>query len=258
MSLSPCQARANRHLDVRQIVVKQLRLVTYNIRKGKGASGRQAHSVTALGQALAKHRLDILLCQEVFHSRLAGTSQSALLARALDLQPYYEPNKRRRIGHHGNAIFTSLPASCVHNFDISTNRIERRGALYARLETGGRPLHIVNVHLGLNQRQRITQVGRIEMILGLHVGDHEPVILAGDFNDWTERLDALIVRGLGLHNAFRHLRGEKSYTWHARRPMFNLDRVYVRNVAVRKTRRLIGDPWHDLSDHLPLWVEIEI
>jgi endonuclease/exonuclease/phosphatase family metal-dependent hydrolase len=239
-------------------VSKQLRLVTYNIRKGKGATLRHARSVTALGRALAGHKLDILLCQEVFHSRLSGASQSALLARALDLHPYYEPNKRRRIGHHGNATFTRLPVLHVRNFDISTNRIERRGALYVCMQVGHKSLHVVNVHLGLSQRQRIAQISRIGTILATHVAAGEPVILAGDFNDWTQRLDAFVVQGLNLHNPFRHLRGARSYTWHARRPMFNLDRVYVRNVSVKKTRRLSGAPWRDLSDHLPLWMEFEI
>jgi len=237
---------------------KQLRVVTYNIRKGKGASGRQRSGVTALGRALASHKLDILMCQEVFHSRLSGTSQSALIGQAVDLHPYYEPNKRRRVGHHGNATFTDLPVEYVCNFDISTNRIEHRGALYTYMEVDGRPLHVLNVHLGLNYRQRLKQISRIEKILALHTGAGDSVILAGDFNDWHERLDEPIVRGLGLHNAFRNVRGSKRYTWHARRPIFNLDRIYVRNLSVVKARRLSGKPWQDLSDHLPLWVELKL
>ena len=233
------------------------RLVTYNIRKGKGAAGRE-RQITALGRALESHKLDVVLCQEVFHTRTPGASQSALLAQALDMRAYYEPNKQRRIGHHGNATFTRLAVERLKNYDISTNRIERRGALYLKLQLGSRPLHILNVHLGLNERQRITQISRIETIIALSCASDDAVILAGDFNDWTRRLDSLITHGLAFQNAFAHLRRAESSTWHARRPLFNLDRVYVRNVTVRRTRRLNGHPWRDLSDHLPLWVELEI
>lgn len=236
---------------------ERVRLVTYNIRKGKGASGRD-RQITALGRALAAHKLDIVLCQEVFHTRTPGASQSALLAQALDMTAYYEPNKHRRIGHHGNATFTRLHVEALKNYDISTNRIERRGALHLKLRVGNRLVHVINVHLGLNERQRIRQLSRIETIIALSCAAEDAVILAGDFNDWTRRLDYLATHGLGLENAFSHLGRAESGTWHARRPLFNLDRVYLRNVKLRRTRRLSGHPWRDLSDHLPLWVEIEI
>lgn len=235
----------------------QIRLLTYNIRKGKGASGRLDGCVAALSKALAEHKLDVLLCQEVFHDRAKRFSQSTLMAKSLGLSHYYVPNKTRRVGHHGNATFTHLPVEFVRNFNISTNPIERRGVLYSRLKIQDTTLHVLNAHLGLNEGQRLKQIKRIEEIINTYVGKDEPVILGGDFNDWTRRLDH-IIKGMGFHNPFAALEKKEGHTWHARRPMFTLDRIYIRNLQVLQVRRFHGHPWTDLSDHLPLWVRLSL
>ena len=234
-----------------------LSLITYNIRKGKGASGR-ARLSEAIGAALAQQAADVVLTQEVFHPRHAshGPAQSEHLGTVTGLESYYAPNKHRRIGHHGNATLTHLPVEEVENHDVSTNRVERRGVLYTRLRTHGRPLHIFNTHLGLNHRQRRHQICRIRKLIAERTRPDEPVLLAGDFNDWSRRLDRVITSELGLENAFGGTRCPSLRTWPSRRPVFNLDRVYVRNLAVHRVERLSGDPWHELSDHLPLRVEL--
>jgi endonuclease/exonuclease/phosphatase family metal-dependent hydrolase len=237
--------------------VTRLRLVTYNIRKGKGASGRSTDGVGELGRALSDFSPDLVLCQEVFHGHTPPSSQSEELAALLGLACTYEPNKLRRVGHHGNATFSRHPIEHAQNYDISTNRLERRGALYTRLLLDGQPLHIINAHLGLNHWQRTEQVRRIADILRRVVAADEAVLLAGDFNDWSGRLDGVIVDELGFQNAFGHLPTEAVATWHARRPVLNLDRVYLRHLRAVHARRLVGEPWHELSDHLPLLVEVE-
>ncbi|MBI3179445.1 MAG: endonuclease/exonuclease/phosphatase family protein [Deltaproteobacteria bacterium] len=235
-----------------------LRAITYNIRKGKGASGRASMAVDGVARALEQERVDLLLCQEVFHGSRRGPAQSQELAAILGLSHYYRANKERRAGHHGNAVFTKYPVQAVHNHDVSTNFIERRGVLYLKLDVDGTALHVLNVHLGLSQRQRLTQIARIAAIVREAVAVREPVILGGDFNDWNEKLDGIIVHELGFANAAANLRREHRFTWHARRPMFNLDRIYLRNMRARHAECLHGHPWRDLSDHLPLAVDLEI
>ncbi len=226
-----------------------LRLVTYNIRKGKGASGR-ADKTHALGEALAAHAPDLLLCQEVFHAA-QGAQQSELLARALGLGHYYGRNKDRQVGHHGNTTFTRAAVEHAENFDISMNRLEKRGVLYVRIRWDDAPLHIFNAHLSLTAAQRRQQ---IEMIGGLlQRCKDEAVLLAGDFNDWNGRLDKMITEKLGL----RALLPPGLRTWHAQRPVFSLDRIYVRKLSAVSTTALDGSPWRELSDHLPLAAELE-
>lgn len=236
-----------------------LRFVTYNIRKGKGASGRSTTAFEQLTYALKAREPDVVLVQEAFHPAEAEErmQQSTELASRLGMTSFYEPNKHRRVGHHGNATVTRYDIVDSQNYDISTNRFERRGALYARLDVGGKPLHVLNVHLGLNQRQRLHQIGMIRDIVEARVPKHEAFILAGDFNDWNRYLDPVVMRELGVENSLG-LEGQGARTWPARRPVFCLDRVYVRNLQTHQTTRLVGEPWTELSDHLPLWVELEV
>jgi endonuclease/exonuclease/phosphatase family metal-dependent hydrolase len=236
---------------------QSLRLLTYNIRKGKGASGRDA-TLPGIAAELAGHELDLLLCQEVFHPHEDDEAgQSAQLARAVGLDPHYLPNCHRRAGHHGNATLTHLPVDRFENHDVSTNPLERRGVLYARLVIGRRPLHVFNTHLGLSQRQRRAQLRRVAELMAERCGPRDPVVLAGDFNDWNGHIDALVTGELGMTNVFGDA-AVAAPTWHSRVPVFNLDRVYVKHLEARSFARLAGAPWNVLSDHLPLAVEIDL
>lgn len=236
----------------------KFRLITYNIRKGKGASGRLDGSVAELGRALAAQHPDVISCQEVFHGSTKPIAQSAQLGKLVGLPHYYLPNRTRKIGHHGNATFTRFPVLDMHNHDISTNPVEKRGVLQLKLNLHGKVLHVFNAHLGLNQRQRSVQIRHIAAIIQKTCKPNEALVLAGDFNDWNRVIDRYVTQKMGLVNVFAHVRGPESRTWHARRLVFNLDRVYVRNMQAGQTQRLAGAPWNELSDHLPLWAELEI
>jgi hypothetical protein len=60
----------------------KLSVLTYNIRKGKGASGRD-YALPGIAAELASRGLDLLLVQEVFHPH-AAAGQSSELARFND------------------------------------------------------------------------------------------------------------------------------------------------------------------------------
>jgi endonuclease/exonuclease/phosphatase family metal-dependent hydrolase len=232
---------------------RTFRVMTYNIRKGLGPNGRGVLTLP-LCDALKAQPLDFLLCQEVFHG-VDDDGQSHVLGDALGLTAIYRANKHRRVGHHGNASFTHLPVEHVQNFDVSTNPIERRGALYTRIGLGDRRLHIFNVHLGLTERQRLTQMRHITTLMNRLAAPDDPVLIAGDFNDWNARVDRFVRTEMGLHNAFGEPK-KAMRTWHTKRPMFNLDRIYTRHLTTTDARCMQGAPWVDLSDHLPLYVEL--
>ncbi len=235
-----------------------MRLLTYNIRKGKGASGKGDGDVGPLGEALTDCAPDLVLCQEVFHSAAGDGSQSTALAKTLQMAAYYAPNKQRRRGHHGNATLTRWPVERWDNLDLSINRIERRGALYVKLATPDGPLHVINVHLSLNHRHRRAQLRRIQSLIAERCPVDQPLVLAGDFNDWHGRLDRAVIAELGLHSAHAHLPKSQRRTWPAGRPLLNLDRIYLRGLSVRHARRPEGGAWAKLSDHLPLMVELKL
>jgi endonuclease/exonuclease/phosphatase family metal-dependent hydrolase len=61
-------------------------------------------------------------------------------------------------------------------------------------------VHTVVAHLGLIHASRVRQVQRLHDFIASHVPAGEPLLVAGDFNDWGERLDTPMA-GLGLQRA---------------------------------------------------------
>lgn len=231
------------------------RVLTYNIRKGKGGY-RGPVTVGTMAEKLAGRRADIILCQEVFHSSNShGPSQSRDLGERLSYRAVYEPNAVYRKGHHGNATLTRFDVHRYFNSNVSTNPIEKRGVLYSLIECHRGPVHVFNTHLGLNKAQRVKQILRIAAIMHEVCHDGRPVVLAGDFNDWTGQLDQLIRKHCGLENALSTLAKQDRRSWPSARPVFGLDRIYFSNLRLVGIRVLGQDPWNRLSDHLPVEAE---
>jgi len=237
---------------------RDLRLLTWNIRKGKGADGRGA-PIRALADAIVRHRPHLVLCQEVFHPSAAGAAaQSDELASRLAMSPAYGPNAVYRRGSHGNATFSILPLLHVENRDLSTNPVERRGVLYTLLELPDAPLHVFNTHLGLNAIQRRRQVRRIAALIEARVPPGEPLVLAGDFNDWTGAIQRAVVRRCDVECALRDVARADRRSWPSRRPVFGLDRVYVRGLVPVAVSVVRDPPFDTLSDHLPIRVTLRL
>lgn len=236
----------------------RFQIVSYNIRKGKGIGGSRP-DLDEICRSLGGIAPDVLLCQEVFHGNGQGVHQSRHFADALDLLHRYEPNAAYRKGHHGNATFSRFPISRHANRDISTNGVEHRGVLYTKLYPDrGRPLHVFNTHFGLSQRQRITQAHHVGQMLRDHADPADPIILAGDFNDWNGQVDAVISSETALENAMLALAMRDRRTWSTRRPLFALDRVYYRNLHLVEVRVLRDPPWNRFSDHFPISAVLEL
>ncbi len=230
-----------------------MKFMTYNIRKGLGPTGRGSQT-ESLADAIASRSLDLLLCQEVFHQKDTD-GQSKIIGETVGLSPFYRANKHRRVGHHGNAMFTHLPVEHVQNFDISMNAFERRGALYTRMSTRFGPMHVFNLHLSLTEGQRKAQIRQVQQLIYRLAAPEHAVVIAGDFNDWNGNLDEYVREKMGFVNVFGDPKRAQR-TWPTQRPLFNLDRVYTRHLRVEEAICLDGDPWTGLSDHLPLYVEL--
>ncbi len=235
--------------------VETLRVLTWNMHKGRDRKNVPV-PMERLAEALASTGADVLLLQEVFHAA-EGLAQSVELATLLGMQAAYVPNSRYARGHHGNAILARVAPARVRHRDISTNSYERRGLLHVHLDLPGRPsLHVVNTHLGLNAMQRRRQVRGIAEFVAEHVPEGEPWLLGGDFNDWTSRLDAHVVRRLDARNLLGTRAWRQRSTFPVERPMLPLDRLYGRGIHALDAAVLRGAPWSVLSDHLPLLAHV--
>ena len=268
-----------------------IRVVSYNIHKGRSFGGRDALADLRLG--LHGLRPDVLFLQEVqgrndLHVALHAQHES--LAAALHMEVAYGCNAvRNRTDHE----------------DISDHRLEQRGLLHGVINKEGREIHCFVVHLGLFARGRERQISQIMDRINRTVPGGAPVLIAGDFNDWNDRLAPLFVRQLGMVEVFAEaplthgevprlresvrrlggmLRGDPEpgiarvtqvrinqiamsgmsrispppRTFPSAFPWLRLDRIYQRGFAVRSARVLRGRPWTQISDHAPIIAELEL
>src|SRR5690606_6278484 len=119
------------------------------------------------------------------------------------------------------------------------------------------PLHLVCVHLGLLERERQAQLGVLHEIIEDEVPPGEPLVVAGDFNDWRLRADARLAH-LGLTAVFRESHGRHARSFPSTWPVLRLDRIYTRDVHAIRPLPIPRRPWWRLSDHAPLAAELQL
>jgi endonuclease/exonuclease/phosphatase family metal-dependent hydrolase len=237
----------------------RLRLVTYNIHKGvQGLGPARRLEIHNLQRALAQLDAHLLCLQEVrlFHSRLQHRfahwprhGQAEVLAPE-GYQAVYRTNAVTRHGEHGNALLSRWPVLSQTQHDVSDHRFEQRGLLHVVVQHPQAAVHVVVVHLGLIHASRVRQIERLGRYLVAEVPATAPLLVAGDFNDWGQR----------LHGAMAHLglqapSGRPPATFPSRMPLFALDRVYARGLRLLQAEVPHGAAWARLSDHLPLVVD---
>jgi endonuclease/exonuclease/phosphatase family metal-dependent hydrolase len=247
--------------------MERLRVLSYNIHKGF-TMGNRSFVLRKIRDALRALQPDLVFLQEVLgqhddHAERIGeewpeTSQFEFLADEMWPHYAYGKNAVYTSGHHGNAILSKHPFVFWENIDISTNRMERRGLLHGVVEIPGRrePLHAVCVHLGLFESDRRQQITRICQRIESHVPHGDPLILAGDFNDWRQRASSALAGLLEAREAFLDRHGAHARTFPSWLPALRLDRVYFRGLELHDAKCLTGRPWSELSDHVALLAEM--
>jgi len=102
----------------------------------------------------------------------------------------------------------------------------------------------------------VRQVERLARFIEQHVPPNALVVVAGDFNDWGERLDEPM-RAMGLSRATdASMRIRPSIP--SRVPVFSLDRIYTRGLPCVSTFVPRGSAWARMSDHLPLVADLTL
>ncbi|MDB6142728.1 MAG: endonuclease/exonuclease/phosphatase [Pseudomonas sp.] len=242
-----------------------LNVLTVNMHMGFGAFSRR-FILPELRDAVRQVSADIVFLQEVHgthhaHARRVKdwptTPQYEFLADSMWGDFAYGRNAVYPHGDHGNALLSKYPISHHENLDVSVHGTEERGLLHCVLEVPQYgQVHAVCVHLGLREGHRRQQLALLMQLLE-RLPASAPVIVAGDFNDWRRRADALL-EGSGLHEAFVQADGAPAKSFPARWPLLRLDRIYVRNATTHSPKVLSNRPWSHLSDHAPLAVEVRL
>jgi endonuclease/exonuclease/phosphatase family metal-dependent hydrolase len=245
--------------------VHRIKVLTINTHKGFTPLNRR-FILPELRVAVRATGADLVFLQEVLgahqrharrHDNWPQTPHYEFLADSMWPQFAYGRNAVYPDGDHGNALMSKFPISHYENFDVSIGVVEQRGLLHCVLDVPGpRQVHAICVHLGLREGHRRQQLALLCGLLERLPAD-EPVIVAGDFNDWRLRAGVILAEQ-GLHEVFASQFGEPARSFPARWPMLRLDRIYVRNAISHEPVVLSSHPWSHLSDHAPLAVEIHL
>ncbi|UXH79546.1 endonuclease/exonuclease/phosphatase family protein [Roseateles amylovorans] len=246
----------------------RLRVATYNIHKGvRGMGLAKRLEIHNLSQGVRALDADLVFLQEVrlFHHREARHFERSYFGwpeqgQAEFLAPdgyevAYRTNAITRHGEHGNALLSRYPIGDIGHHDVSDHRFEQRGLLHVPVHWQGVQVHAVVAHLGLMHGSRVRQVQRLQQFINDHVPGDAPLVVAGDFNDWGERLDEPI-RVCGLSRAVPHGKSRGLPTFPSRVPVFSLDRIYMRGLRCVDMKVPRGPAWARMSDHLPLLAEL--
>ena len=238
-------------------------MLTYNIHKGFNVGNRDfiLHDIK---QALHHVSADMVVLQEVIgehqkhrikHQQWPVNTQLEFLADKMWGHHAYGKNAIYDAGHHGNAILSRWDFIQWENINVSFMKSASRSLLHGvvQLPDGVKPLHIICVHLGLfsieRKRQIITLIERIQQ----YVPEDEPVIIAGDFNDWRTQVDGYFKNALKMVEVFKFQNGRHAKSFPAWLPLLAMDRIYVRGLELEHCEVLAASLWKGLSDHLPLF-----
>lgn len=236
-----------------------MRVVTYNIHKGIGGLDR-TYRLHRIADVLRATNADVILLQEVDEStrRCGFTQQAQLLADELAMPHAVTSinHRLRRGGGYGNVTLSRWPIVDHYNLDISKPLKKRRGALYTQIdvpEVGF--VHVINFHLGLLHLERVAQIKQILRTPCISESVLDPVLIGGDTNDWRGRLCHKLLAPVGFCEVSASLNGRRVATFPALRPLWPLDRLYVRHLHPDRVIRPEHPHLRHASDHHPIIVD---
>jgi endonuclease/exonuclease/phosphatase family metal-dependent hydrolase len=246
-------------------VKKDIHVLTYNIHKGY-CSGNRRFVLDSMRERIAETGADIVFLQEIHGTAIKSKAKRRRFS--YPDQPHFEylanqawphfaygRNAIYRKGDHGNAILSMYPFASYENIDVSVFPRSSRSILHGVIELPhkGTRLHTLCVHLGLLEQERREQLQALTDRINSHVPKSEPMIIAGDFNDWRRRAERHLHADLGLRELFMDMQGRHALTFPVWAPMLPVDRIYYRGLKPTSCQRLGMGPWRDLSDHAALF-----
>ncbi|HEY0012646.1 MAG TPA: endonuclease/exonuclease/phosphatase family protein [Allosphingosinicella sp.] len=227
-----------------------IRVASYNMRKAIGTDRRRRPERTI--EVLNELDADVIALQEA--DRRFGSRASALPFHLIEEHSDYKPvpldARAGSIGWHGNALLVKKDVEIVDQEMVHLPSLEPRGAVLADLKVDGTALRVVGMHLDLSGLWRRRQAGAI--LAHLAARDGEPAtVLMGDLNEWSVRGGCL--RDFSAHHVF----AECGRSFHARRPIAQLDRIMVsQDLEVVASGAHASAASRKASDHLPIWAEL--
>ena len=141
------------------------RIVTYNVHRCVGNDRRL--DVGRVASVLAALNPDIVALQEldVGRRRTNFVDQAHEIAQRLEMACHFHAAMQVAEERYGDAILTRYPERVVRAAALPgyapIPRLEPRGALWVEVQIEGRPLQVINTHLGLVPREQQVQAAHL-------------------------------------------------------------------------------------------------
>jgi endonuclease/exonuclease/phosphatase family metal-dependent hydrolase len=240
------------------------RIVTYNVHRCVGNDRRL--DVGRVAAVLAAINPDIVALQEldVGRRRTGHADQAHEIARRLEMTHHFHAAMQVEEERYGDAILTRYPERLVKVGPLPGHpripSLEPRGVLWVEVEIDGRPVQIINTHLGLVPREQQIQATHLAGPAWLgHADCAWPAILLGDFNATTS---SIVYRTLTtrLQPARRLARRKQpTSTFPSPLPVLRIDHLFVSpGIEVHEVSAPFDPLTRVASDHLPLVMDFEL
>jgi len=183
-----------------------MHILSYNIRMVPIPFLNNGTRKKAIEKCLSKSNFDIICIQENFIQKywfLPGQRPHEMDTFLKDYNCVYSPmmDLSTKVMNSGLCIYTKYEVlqSRFHPFSKSMNmdRFASKGVLYAKLENG---LHVFNTHLQAGKSNAAFTIRRnqlqelCEFITECTCNDKLPIVVAGDFNQFTYSTDLPVIR----------------------------------------------------------------
>jgi endonuclease/exonuclease/phosphatase family metal-dependent hydrolase len=240
------------------------RIVTYNVHRCVGNDRRL--DVGRIVAVLAQLNPDIVALQEldVGRRRTGHVDQAWEIAQGLDMACHFNAALQVEEERYGDAILTAFPERLVKKGPLPgyprVRALEPRGALWIEVEVEGKPLQVINTHLGLVPREQQIQAAHLAGAAWLEHPDCAwPAVLVGDFNATAS---SVVYRTLTSRlSPARRLatRRAPSSTFPSPLPVLRIDHHFVSpGIEVREVFAPFDPLTRVASDHLPLVMDFEL
>ncbi|MDY5212663.1 endonuclease/exonuclease/phosphatase family protein [Intestinibacter sp.] len=220
----------------------EIKIISYNIHSGTDKN--MAPTLFDTINFLKKSNADIICLQEVNESSKIGFQVSSL-KEELGMNLHFGANVVGDNTNYGLATYSKYKIIDEKHIYLSSAK-EQRGFLDTTIKVKNKKVHIINVHLGLSDKERKKQIKELEEYLKKLKNSY--FIILGDFNEGNISLDNDI-----MIDAAEQLNKSNILTFSI--GLDRIDYMFVsNNIKVESYEVLIKN----MSDHYPIVAKILI
>lgn len=214
----------------------QIKIISYNIHSGtdKNMTPTLFDTINFLKNSNA----DIICLQEVNESSKIGFQVSSL-KEELNMNSSFGANVVNKNTNYGLATYSKYKIIDEKHVYLSSAK-EQRGFLHTIIKVKDKKVHIINVHLGLDDKERKNQIKELKTYIEKLKKDY--FVILGDFNEGDISLDDEIIIDVAEEI-------DKSNILTFSTGLDRIDYMFVsKNIKIESYEVLIKN----MSDHYPI------